>query len=921
MKSALALCLILSLPTILFSQGNSRTMTHEVYEQWNKIESPQLSDKGNWAVYELTNEGGASHVNIHNTRSGEKFSFERASGAEIDFGEHFVVFVTSAHVDTIKAMKRRKVKKSKMPKDTLCIFQLKTKDIERIPRVESYKLSKEHPGSIAFKFAKKKMKQDSTLVKDEGDENGARLVIKNILTDKSKTIAYAKEYTWSEKNGFLVAHTTGEDSLRSDRIVLYDSEKQTTNSILKAEGDYKSFVFNEEGSRLAFLADRDTTDAKDKMELMTYVKGQLLAKSVANSKSSFLKQNWQINEHQKPYFLDAGDKLIFGVSPVALEWDTTLLDEEKVELEIWNYKDGHLHTRQESSKKRDSKKSYKTIYDFNSNKLIQLNDLSNPELSVSKKLQGEYVLSYDNTEYKRYESWKGHDYKDIYLVNVETGKRNLIAKKAEGRPQLSPSGGYAFWYSRSDTAYYAYNISKKKLNSITSSGFYDELNDRPMHPWASGTMGWTKDGNFLVYDHYDIWIVDPDGKKDPKRLTQGREEKKRYRYISLDREVTEFPSDTTVLISSFDEKTKESGYSNLNIKTKVQKNIFQGPFRYASNIIKAKHSDDILYTKESFDVFPDLIHSDLSFEKSKKISNVNPQQKDYDWGSIELFRWKDKDGIMRDALIAKPANFNPAKKYPLMVNFYEKSSNRLHRHRAPYAHRSTINYTYYTNRGYVIFNPDIHYKDGYPGESSYDGVMASVDALVSEGYIDEENMALQGHSWGGYQIAYILTKTDRFKCAESGAPVVNMVSAYGGIRWGSGRSRMFQYERTQSRIGATLWERPDLYLYNSPVFQLDKVETPVLILHNDKDGAVPWYQGIEYFVGLRRLGKPAWMLNYNNEPHWPVKKQNRIDFNRRMEQFFDYYLKGEKMPLWMREGIPVLKKGIIDGFELTEDQK
>jgi len=439
-----------------------------------------------------------------------------------------------------------------------------------------------------------------------------------------------------------------------------------------------------------------------------------------------------------------------------------------------------------------------------------------------------------------------------------------------------------------------------------------------LHPWASGTIGWTTADKFLIYDHYDLWEIDPDGKEMPIRLTEGRQKKIRYRYVKLDNDLTEIPADTTILLSLFDDKEKGSGYAYLNLETKKLSSIVTGPFDY-DIIAKAKYTPDLLYTQESFEIFPDLLLTDFTFKDTKKISTANPQQKDYEWGSIELYKWKGRDGAERDALLAKPANFDPNKKYPLLVNFYEKSSRGLHRHRAPYAHRSTINYTYYTNRGYVIFNPDVYYRDGYPGESCYDAVMASVDALVAEGYIDEDNMGLQGHSWGGYQIAYLLTKTDRFKCAESGAPVVNMVSAYGGIRWGSGRSRMFQYEKTQSRIGATLWERPDLYLYNSPIFQLDKVETPVLILHNDNDGAVPWYQGIEYFVGLRRLGKPAWMLNYNDEPHWPVKKQNRLDFNRRMEQFFDHYLKGQKMPVWMRDGIPVMKKGIIDGFELTED--
>ena len=250
----------------------------------------------------------------------------------------------------------------------------------------------------------------------------------------------------------------------------------------------------------------------------------------------------------------------------------------------------------------------------------------------------------------------------------------------------------------------------------------------------------------------------------------------------------------------------------------------------------------------------------------------------------------------------------------MIVNFYERSSNGLYSHRAPYPHRSTINYSYYTNRGYVILNPDVLYTVGYPGKSALDAVMSATDEILKKGFVDENNMALQGHSWGGYQNAHIVTKTDRYKCAEAGAPVVNMTSAYGGIRWGSGRSRMFQYEHTQSRIGGTIWNNKDLYLENSPLFNIDKINTPVLIMHNDKDGAVPWYQGIEFFVAMRRLEKPAWMLNYNDEPHWPVKRQNRFDFNIRLAQFFDHYLKGEKAPEWMVKGVPAIEKGINNGY-------
>ncbi len=288
------------------------------------------------------------------------------------------------------------------------------------------------------------------------------------------------------------------------------------------------------------------------------------------------------------------------------------------------------------------------------------------------------------------------------------------------------------------------------------------------------------------------------------------------------------------------------------------------------------------------------------------------------WHTLSRPEWTSLDGQKLRGMLVKPEGFDPKKKYPMIVNFYEKSSDDVNLYRTLEPLRSQINYTFYSNRGYLVFNPDIPYREGYPGESCMNAVVAGVTNLIDKGFVDEKRVAVQGHSWGGYQVAYLVTKTNMFRCAGSGAPVVNMVSAYGGIRWESGLMRMFQYEHTQSRIGGSLWQYPLRYLENSPIFSVDKVQTPVLILHNDKDGAVPWYQGIEFFGALRRLDKPVWMLNYNDEPHWPVKLQNRIDYQIRMQQYFDYYLKDAPMPRWMQRGVPAMEKGILQGLELEK---
>ena len=360
--------------------------------------------------------------------------------------------------------------------------------------------------------------------------------------------------------------------------------------------------------------------------------------------------------------------------------------------------------------------------------------------------------------------------------------------------------------------------------------------------------------------------------------------------------------------------TRESGFSSLDLKNNSLSSLVFSNHRYLFRK-KARDGDSKLFTRQSFQEFPDLRIATSSWNDAKKLSNANPQQSEYLWGTAEQMSYYSSDGQIIEGMLLKPENLDAAQTNPLMVYFYEKDSDGIHRHRAPYPHRSVINITFYTSRGYVVFVPDIHYTVGYPGESAMRCVMPGVEKLMAEGFIDTDNIGVQGHSWAGYQISYMVTRTNLFKAAAGGAPVSNMVSAYGGVRWRTGMSRMFQYERTQSRIGATLWEKPLHYLDNSPIFRVPDINTPLLILHNDHDGAVPWYQGIELFLALRRLNKPAWLINYNNEPHWPVKFQNKVDWQTRLQQFFDHYLKGEPAPVWLKDGIPALQKGRTLGLE------
>jgi dipeptidyl aminopeptidase/acylaminoacyl peptidase len=321
----------------------------------------------------------------------------------------------------------------------------------------------------------------------------------------------------------------------------------------------------------------------------------------------------------------------------------------------------------------------------------------------------------------------------------------------------------------------------------------------------------------------------------------------------------------------------------------------------------------------NFNEYPDLWMSGLDFGDPKKLTTANPQQNDYNWGTVELIQWTSADGVELDGLLYKPENFDPGKKYPMVVYFYERYSDRLHSHNTPRPSRSTVNFTFYASNGYLVFVPDIVYKNGFPGQSAYNSIVSGTLKLIENPWVDAGRIGIQGQSWGGYQVAYLVTQTNMFAAAMAGAPVSNMTSAYGGIRWGSGMSRMFQYEGSQSRLGGTLWEKPWRYIENSPVFFADKVETPLLMMHNDEDGAVPWYLGIEYFVALRRLNKPVWMLTYNGAPHNLKRRADCKDLSIRMLQFFDHYLKDAPAPVWMEYGIQAVDKGKKMGYELIKD--
>ena len=414
----------------------------------------------------------------------------------------------------------------------------------------------------------------------------------------------------------------------------------------------------------------------------------------------------------------------------------------------------------------------------------------------------------------------------------------------------------------------------------------------------------------MIYDRYDIWEIKPDGSA-ARMITEGfgRKNDLSFRIRRLDIDKVTFSPDEPLLLTTTNQENMSTGFYRDKIKGTVLPEkliMIDRGIRFYS-FKKAKNADKVIYARSAFDEYPDIWYADLDFQSPQKVTDLGKQMDAFLWGHAELIDFYSADGKPLKGILVKPENFDLHKKYPLIVYIYETLHQGFYSFRNP-SPGTSINLSYYVSNGYILWMPDIEYDTGYPGKDALKCVLPGIQLLVRKGFIDEKRIGIQGHSWGGYQIAYMVTQTNIFAAAEAGAPVSDMVSSYDGIRWGTGMVRQFQYEHTQSRLGGSLWEVPFRYIENSPVFWADKVQTPLLMIHNDKDTAVPWYQGIEYIMALRRLEKEAYMFNYNGEPHGLRKRINQKDWTMRMQQFFDHFLKGAPEPDWMKNGIKAWEK-------------
>ncbi len=963
-----------------FSTAQKKPLDHTVYDGWQRVGEKQVSPNGNWVAYTIDPQEGDGNLYMKGLgeRSTER-NIPRGYNLQFEPNSRFLFARIKPPFADTRAAKIKKKKPEEMPKDSFLMVDLTLDSLRKIANVKSYKFPDSTGGWVAWHLEKmpsakpkkitppvdtrfdslgrlidslqkqiqrlsvpapKKKSRDEEVDWDADEDSGAGaanevgsdLVVMNLQTGKQRTISRVLDYQFSKKGNRLAIECSYDpmDSTSQNRVYCLDLRTDSLQLVSRGGNDFRQFVFNEDGSHLVFLAERD---ARPK-ELLKYYRlwhyraGMDSAHILVDRHSAGMPLGHAPSEFGQLTFSGSGRRLFLGTAPIQPAKDTSRIEIDQVKLDVWHYNDDYLQTQQLANLSRDLQRNYLAYVDLESGKLVQLATASMSQVLLSREGDGEYFYGLADSGYRLVSQWTGRTDRDIYSIEAATGIRKMITHDAAaviGTTSVSPGGDALVWYDLRKRQYQLWDgVAIRTISKGIQYPLWDEENDVPDDPMPHGFIGWLANGSAcLVYDRYDIWQLDTGRKSKPLRLTdRGRENKCRYRVLRLQNEERGWVAGQTVALRAVQEISKKESLIeaiwNGDKLTNRPLTVFQP--NLIGSVQKSRRADRWIFTLENYQQPPDLYTrmSGTTDLTPLKLTSLNPQQQQYNWGTAELYSWRSIDGKPATGVLYKPENFDPKKKYPLILYFYETHTDALHQYIPPTPTGSRLNISFFVSRGYVVCSPDIRYTIGQPAQSAYNYVVSAARSLAAKPWIDGKNMGIQGQSWGGIQVAQLVTMTNLFKAAWSGAPVANMTSAYGGIRWESGLNRQFQYEKSQSRIGATLWERPDLYIKNSPLFHVPKIQTPMVIMANDADGAVPWYQGIELFTAMRRLNKPVWMLNYNGEAHNLRERKNQKDISQREQQFFDWLLKGEKPPKWITDGIPATQKGKDWGLELVD---
>ncbi len=900
---ALLFAVLIALPIQSFAQG---ILTFEDVMKFEDITTPRISDQGNWLIYGVWPDRGDGYAVANQVNGETEYQIELGMNPIISSNELWV----AAKREVPLAVKLKEGRKA--PKSGMSLLSLADGTIAQFDSVSAFGFSNSGEW-LVYKNLQTKAIED---LKSDNKKLGTELVLRELGTEEEFSFQFVTAFEFDSLSNYL-AYSVIDTSSMENGLYVFDLGSKEVITVQNTEsGIFTNLTWEPKKSNLAFTSSTyDTSFVESDADLKLWTSRNQRLESLVSSNE--IGSEYALTSRNRLIFTHDEGRLFFGLR----DREMVNLDRQEDEeeggidiydidsiigdrgLDIWHGDDPFIKTHEIQTWNSRKNHLYTAVYHFGRRaKWVQLGDKTVPDVQIRHNKN--VVLGYSNIPYARERTWDG-TFRDWYTIDLDSGEKTQFLTRSRYSPQLSSGGKFAAYYS--DKHWNLYDVDRNSSRNLTADlniPFYNEDHDYPYPVPGYGVAGWTsKDAHVLIYDKFDIWTFDTrNGNANNITGGEGRAENRIFRIERIENNWDAFETDENLLLTSYHDLDKNFGFYSTGI-TDSEVSVLLEEDKKFTFIAKAEGSDAVLYKREAYDEFPNLWVADSwMFEETAKQTSLNENLSEkWNWGKAELVDWYSTDGTYMQGVVIKPDNYDPNKRYPIMTYYYRFFTNRLHDFNEPRTNHRPV-FAQYVSDGYVVFLPDVRFEIGRPGFAATKSVVPGVQKLVELGIADPDKLGLHGHSWSGYQTAFIVTQTDIFDAAVSGAPVSNMTSAYSGIRWASGLARQFQYEQTQSRIGKTLMEAPLVYIENSPVFYADKITTPMLIQHGDDDGAVPWYQSIEMYLAMRRYNKDVIFLQYHGEPHHLQKFENKLDYAIRMKEYFDYYLKDEGEPEWIISG-------------------
>ncbi len=906
-------------PALLVAQLKP-TVTPKDYGKWETLGAATLSPSGQWLAYSVNRVNEENELRLGGGLRDTTVVVARGSGPTFTADSKWIAYA----IGVGPAERDRLTREKKPIRDSVGVRNLVSGKTKLFSEVQSFRFSADGRFLAMRRYPAEGKRMAEMIVLDLAQ--GTRLTFGNV-----------SEFAWADARP-LLAFAVETEGGAGNATQVWDGSTGTLRVLDASSSLYRALAWRSKSEDLAVLrtrVDKEFRDTAHTVIAWPRVASPTQTRKELDPLAAGVAKEMRIAEHRRPEWAKDGSIVFVGIRPrdrARGRSDSTAAtssgndapngasssnqpnartgtDSVKAsDVQVWHVNDVRMMAMQKQQEQQDLQRTLLTAWHLGDGRVVQIGtDL----LETTRVLAGaKHATETDRRAY----SWGtkfGRPYNDVWLVDVKSGERKKVLEKVRYFGGGSATGKRLFWYDGKD--YWSYDVAtgaRTNLSAKVQASFANADWDTPgdMVP-PSGNAGWTKgDAALLVYDEHDVWSLAPDG-SGGRKLTDGAAERVVHRYVRTANDSGGIDASKPLYFSLYAKRIKKYGFARASAGRAVERLTLEDA--WLGRLTKADSVEAYAFTRERFDDSPDWFIGTGDLRAAKQLSKTNPFQSEYAWGRAELVDFKSSTGRALQAALLYPANYEASRKYPMIVYPYELRSQLVHDYVAP-SNRGYYNTNVWTANGYFVLLPDIVFRARDPGIATIEALEPAVRAITARGIVDSTKVGLVGHSWGGYEAAFVPTRTHIFAASVAGAAITNFLSFPGAIHWTPGIAEFDHWETGQGRMEVPPWEDPEAYVRNSPIAKVHELRTPMLLMFGDADGTVDWHQGIEFYNFARRAGREnVVMLVYPGEDHGLRKKENQIDYHRRILQWFGHWLKGEPAEKWMREGQTWLERKAV----------